>query len=77
MADDDPRPLATPAATPAGYWRLQSTSGRYHVLLEKRAVAVNAGLLLALMAASLLYLSLGNVALALVQCWRRWPGRGR
>ncbi|PJX14891.1 iron ABC transporter permease [Halomonas sp. 141] len=59
-----PAPLATPAATPAGYWRLQSTSGRYHVLLEKRAVAVNAGLLLALMAASLLYLSLGNVALA-------------
>ncbi|MCC5902425.1 MAG: iron ABC transporter permease [Halomonas sp.] len=49
---------------PCGYWLVAWPPGGYSVLLEKRAVAVNAGLLIALLVACLLYLSLGSVPLA-------------
>lgn len=53
----------TPVPAPDGYWRLAWSGSGYCVLLEKRAAGVNAGLFVVLIAACLLYLSLGSVPL--------------
>ncbi|AIA73528.1 ABC transporter permease [Halomonas campaniensis] len=49
---------------PEGYWHIALPRWGYSFLLEKRALAVNIGLLIALLASCLLYLSLGSVPLA-------------
>ena len=60
------RPNRIPIAPPQGYWRLawRSRHGDQSVLLERRAVTVNVGLLGAFLLASVLYLSLGSVNVA-------------
>ena len=55
---------AQAVAAPQGYWRAALPRYGVSVLLEKRAVAVNIGLSAALMAACVLYLSLGSVTLS-------------
>ena len=57
-------PSAQAVAAPQGYWRAALPRYGVSVLLEKRAVAVNIGLSAALMAACVLYLSLGSVTLS-------------
>ncbi|AJY49793.1 MULTISPECIES: FecCD family ABC transporter permease [Halomonadaceae] len=60
------RPARIPISPPQGYWRLcwRSRHGDQSVLLERRAVTVNASLLGAFLLASVLYLSLGSVNVA-------------
>lgn len=58
---------SVPVAAPPGYWRFAWTSPRgkaCSLLIERRGVAVSAGLFVALMCACILYLSLGSMALA-------------
>ncbi|HBP80658.1 MAG TPA: iron ABC transporter permease, partial [Halomonas sp.] len=55
---------AQAVAAPQGYWRAALPRYGVSVLLEKRAVAVNIGLSAALLAACVLYLSLGSVTLS-------------
>lgn len=50
-------------SAPEGYWRVAMSYRGSNFLLEKRAVAVNLGLLVALLVACILYLSSGSVAL--------------
>lgn len=57
-------PSGQAVAVPQGYWRAALPRYGVSVLLEKRAVAVNIGLSAALMAACVLYLSLGSVTLS-------------
>ncbi|WP_417863207.1 FecCD family ABC transporter permease [Vreelandella venusta] len=49
---------------PEGYWHIVLPRWGYSFLFEKRALAVNIGLLIALLASCLLYLSLGSLPLA-------------
>ena len=58
------RKAERPGGGPQGYWRAALPRYEVSVLLEKRAVAVNIGLSAALMAACVLYLSLGSVTLS-------------
>ncbi|MCG7576184.1 MULTISPECIES: iron ABC transporter permease [unclassified Halomonas] len=55
---------AQTVAAPLGYWRAALHRYGVSVLLEKRAVAVNIGLSAVLLAACVLYLSLGSVTLS-------------
>lgn len=60
------RPSRSSISPPPGYWRFawRSRHGEQSVLLEQRAVTVNASLLGAFMLVSVLYLSLGSVNVA-------------
>ncbi|XAW61279.1 iron ABC transporter permease [Halomonas sp. Bachu 37] len=63
---------------PDGYWRLgwRRRGQAYSVLLEQRAVMVGGGLMLALLAAGLAYLSLGSTLLAPSEAVLALFGRG-
>ncbi|WP_252106976.1 MULTISPECIES: iron ABC transporter permease [unclassified Halomonas] len=69
-------PAACPS--PPGYWRLvwQGRGQAFSVLLERRAVAVNLGLLLALLIAGVVYLSLGSVPLSVSEVIPALAGQG-
>ena len=55
---------AQAVAAPQGYWHAALPRYGVSVLLDKRAVAVNMGLSAVLLAACVLYLSLGSVTLS-------------
>nr|WP_027336511.1 iron ABC transporter permease [Halomonas sp. HL-48] len=58
---------SSPVAAPPGYWRFAWISPRgkaYSLLIERRGVAVSAGLFVALICACTLYLILGSMTLA-------------
>ena len=61
---------------PEGYWRLSLPTRGYSFLLEKRAVVVNLGLLVALLAACVLYLSSGSVPLSPIAVLPAVMGQG-
>ncbi|WP_447553718.1 FecCD family ABC transporter permease [Vreelandella sp. EE22] len=64
--------------SPPGYWRLawHARGQAYSVLFERRAVAVNLGLFLALLVAGVIYLSMGSVPLSPADVMYALAGQG-
>ncbi|MCB8888811.1 FecCD family ABC transporter permease [Vreelandella malpeensis] len=69
---------AMPGLTPPGYWHLawHSRGNPRSVLVERRAVAVNAALALAIAVVGVLYLSLGSVPVSPGEVIAALTGRG-